>query len=137
MHVVKWINEFPEVTKEGLALLKGIQADIELKPGAQLKFCKNRLIPFTLKEQVEQLIWQQVKDGELEPVESSDWAATIVIVKKKDGGIRIYADFKMKVNPQLRPKTYLLPTLDEIIAALAKGEFFRPFICPEHISKWK
>ena len=24
VHVVKWINEFPEVTKEGLGLLKGI-----------------------------------------------------------------------------------------------------------------
>ena len=124
VHVVKWINEFPEVTKEGLGLLKGIQADIELEPGAQPKFCKNRPIPFALKEQVEQLIWQQVKDGELEPVESSDWAAPIVIVKKKDGGIRICGDFKMTVNPQLRPKTYPLPTLDEVFAVLAQGESF-------------
>ena len=63
-----------------------------------------------------------------------DWAAPIVIVKKKDGGIRICADFKMTVNPQLRPKTYPLPTLDEVFAALAQG---LPLICPEHISKWK
>ena len=82
MHAAKWISEFPEVTKEGLGLLKGIQADIELEAGAQPKFCKNRPIPFALKEQVEQLIQQQVEDGELEPVESSDWAAPIVIVKK-------------------------------------------------------
>ena len=73
---------------------------------------------------MEQLIWQQVEDGELELVESSDWAAPIVIVKKKDGGIRICADFKMTVNPQLRPKTYPLPTLDEVFAALAQGESF-------------
>ena len=87
VHIAKWISEFPEVTKEGLGLLKGIQADIELEPGARPKLCKSRPIPFALKEQVEQLIQQQVKDGELEPVESSDWAAPIVIVKKKDGGI--------------------------------------------------
>ena len=124
VHVAKWISEFPGVTKEGLGLLKGIQADIELEAGARPKFCKSRPIPFALKEQVEQLIWQQVEDGELEPVESSDWAAPIVIVKKKDGGIRICADFKMTVNPQLRPKTYPLPTLDEVFAALAQGESF-------------
>ena len=124
VHVAKWISEFPGVTKEGLGLLKGIQADIELEAGARPKFCKSRPIPFALKEQVEQLIWQKVEDGELETVESSDWAAPIVIVKKKDGGIRICADFKMTVNPQLRPKTYPLPTLDEVFAALAQGESF-------------
>ena len=47
---------------------------------------------------MKQLIWQQVKIGALEPVESNDWVAPIVNVKKKDGGIRICADFKMTVN---------------------------------------
>ena len=71
--------------KEGLGLLKGIKVDIELEPRAQPEFCKNRSIPSALKEQQEQLIWQQVKDDESEPVESSDWAAPIIIVKNKDG----------------------------------------------------
>ena len=115
MHVVKWIIKFLEVTKDGLGLLKGIQGDIELEPGAQPKFCKNRPIPFALKEQVEQLIWQQVKDGELEPVESNNWATPIAIIKKKDGGIRICADFKMTVSLQLYPRTYPLPTLNDVL----------------------
>ena len=51
-----WINEFPDVTKDGLGLLKGIKADVELKPGARAKFCKNRPIPFSLKEQEEKAI---------------------------------------------------------------------------------
>ena len=89
MRFAKWISEFPAVIKEGLGLLKGIPADIELEAGARSKFCKSKPIPFALKEQVEQLILQQVEDGELEPVESSDWAAPIVITKKKDGDIRI------------------------------------------------
>ena len=58
---------------------------------------------------MKQLIWQQVKDGALQPVESSDWVIPIIIVKKKDDGIRICTDFKMTVNSQLHPKTYLLP----------------------------
>ena len=83
LHAAKWISEFPEVTKEGLGLLKGIQADIELEASAQPKFCKSRPIPFALKEQVEQLIRQQVEDGELEPVESSDWACQLSLSRRK------------------------------------------------------
>ena len=30
----------------------------------------------------------------------------------------------MTVNSQLHPKTYLLPTLDEVFAVLAQGESF-------------
>ena len=30
LHSATWINEFPEVTKEELGLLRGIKADVEL-----------------------------------------------------------------------------------------------------------
>ena len=48
-------------------------------------FCKY-MYRLVLREQVEEMIRQQVKEGELEPVEQSDWAAPIVIAKK-DGNI--------------------------------------------------
>ena len=97
---------------------------MELKPGTTPKFCKSRPVPFALREQVEKAIQQQVADGELEPVEYSDWAASIVVVRKKDGGIRICADFKMTVNPYLQTKTFPLPTTDEVFSMLAQGESF-------------
>ena len=97
---------------------------MELEPEAKPKFCKSRSVPFALREQVEEAIWQQVEDGELEPAESSEWAAPIVVVKKKDGGVRICADFKVTINPHLRSKVFLLPTLDEVFSALAQGESF-------------
>ena len=67
-------------------------------------------MPFALREQVEEAIWQQVEDGELEPVESSEWVAPIVVVRKKDGGVRICADFKVTFNPHLCSKVFPLPT---------------------------
>ena len=53
-------------------------------------------------------IQKQVGDRELESVDQSDWAAPIV-VDKKDGGVRICADFKTTINPHLRTKTFPLP----------------------------
>ena len=128
VYIVKWISEFLEVTEKrlGLAsLLKGIWADIKMKPGAQSQFCMSRTISLALKEQVEQLIWQQVKDGKLEPVQSSDWVVPTVIVKKI-----VASDFKMAVNPQLHPKACPLPTFDESRASPSL-----PWIFPKHISK--
>ena len=117
-------EDFPSVFKEELGLLLGMEADIELKEGANPKFCKSRPVPFALREKVEEAILQQIADGELEPVDHSLWAAPIVIVTKKNGDIRICADFKVTVNPQLCVQTFPLPTPDEIFSVLANSESF-------------
>ena len=78
-------EEFADVFKEELGLLVGIEAEIELKEGTSSKFCKPRPIPFALRSQVEEELQKQVADGELQPVDQSEWATLIVVVTKKDG----------------------------------------------------
>ena len=63
-------------------------------------------------------------EGELVPVDRSDWATPIVVVHKKDGGIRICGDFKVSINPVLQSQTYPLPTPEEMFSALANGESY-------------
>ena len=93
-------KEFPDVFRKELGLLQGVEAVIELEKGSKVRFCKSP-IPFALQEQVEQAIQKQILDGELEPVDLSEWASPIIVVTKRDGGICICADFKMTVNPHL------------------------------------
>ena len=50
--------------------------------------------------------------GIIEPVKFSDWAAPIVPVLKKDGGIRICGDYKLTVNWAAKVDTYPLPRID-------------------------
>ena len=124
LHAADWINKYPEVTKSGLGRLKGLKAEVKLKAGAKPQFCRSRPVPFALREKVEEALWKQVEEGELEQVDRSDWAAPIVVVKKKDGEIRICADFKRTINPHLQEKTFPLPTPDEVFSTLANGESF-------------
>ena len=87
---------------------------------------------------MEEALWKQVEEGELEQVDRSDWAAPIVVVKKKDGEIRICADFKRTINPHLQEKTFPLPTPDEVFSTLANGESFSKLdLMQERTSKWK
>eukprot|EP00731_Ephydatia_muelleri_P003248 Em0001g3248a len=69
LYTADWINKFPDVVKDGLGRLKGIVADIELKGKVKPVFCECRAIPFALRKQVEEMLQQQVQDGELQPVE--------------------------------------------------------------------
>ena len=66
LHSATWINEFPEVTKDGLGLLRGIKADVELEEGAEARFCRCRPVPFALRDQVGETIQKQVEDGQEE-----------------------------------------------------------------------
>ena len=88
------------------------------------RFHKPRPISFALKEKVEQHLQKQVDEGELIPVDRSDWATPIVVVRKKDGGIRICGDFKVSINPFIKQQVYPLPTLEEMFSTLANGESY-------------
>ena len=66
-------------------MLKGIEAEIELQQGVSPKFCKSRPIPFSMHSQVEQTLQQQVADGELVPVDQSDWATPIWWLLRRTG----------------------------------------------------
>ena len=60
-------------------------------------------------------------EGELIPVETSEWAAPIVVMHKQDGNI---GDFKLTVNSIICPQVYLLSTPEEVFSTLANGESF-------------
>ena len=87
-----------DIFKDQLGVLKGIEANIAIDDSAVPRFHKPRPMPFALKEKVEQYLQKQVDEGELIPVDRSDWATPIVVCKK-DSGIRICGDFKVSINP--------------------------------------
>ncbi|XP_062532994.1 uncharacterized protein K02A2.6-like [Bombyx mori] len=62
--------------------------------------------------------------GVLRPVEHSDYASPIVPVLKRDGSVRICADYSVTINKQLVVEQYPLPTVNELFSKLYGGQKF-------------
>lgn len=117
-------EKYKEVFSEQLGEIRGIEADIELDDNAKPRFFRSRPVPFPLREKVNQELEKQLDEGELYPVQNSEWAAPLVIVKKPGGNVRICADFKVTVNRYVKQQSYPLPTTEEIFSSLSKGESY-------------
>ncbi len=91
---------------------------------AKSSFYKARNVPYALKEKVEIELDRLERDGVIEKVSTSQWAAPIVPVVKKDGSIRVCGDYKLTVNLAAIVDCYPLPKIDDIFASLAGGKTF-------------
>ncbi|XP_076461774.1 uncharacterized protein LOC143294228 [Babylonia areolata] len=78
--------------------------------------CKPYPVPFSQRETVEKEIDAMLKLGVIEPSTSS-YASPIVLVKKKDGKVRFYVDYR-KLNKVVEFDTEPIPDIDCLFAKL-------------------
>ena len=104
-------KEFAEIFKENPQIkVKGKLAHLVLKKDAVPKFLPARTVPITIEKQVDAKIEKIVKQGYWTPISQSKWATPLVPVPKKDGGVRIFGDYKPTVNTQIEIAHHPLPT---------------------------
>ena len=89
----------------GTSKIKSIQVDIGLKENAIPIFRKCRPIPLGLRQKVKEDIDHLVSKQYLEKVQYSEWGTPLVIVRKPDGKIRLCADYKITLNPEVSTPT--------------------------------
>ena len=118
------LQRYAEVFEDELGVIKGVEAQIDVDPQAQPRFCKARPVPLALKDKVEAELDRLQKEGIIEPVQSAEWAAPIVPVVKSDGSVRICGDYRLTVNQASRLDSYPLPRVDELFTTLAGGKVF-------------
>lgn len=117
-------SRYCEVFAAGLGRCTGPPVSVHVRQGARPVFLRARPLPYALREPVERTLREHVRDGILTPVDRSDWATPIVPVVKKDGNIRICADFKLTLNKVLEIDRYPLPRVEDLLVRLHGGQRF-------------
>ena len=67
-----------------------------------------------MKKEIEAMLW-------IEP-SMSDWASPIILIEKKDGGIRFCVDY-CKLNAVTQGDAYPMPRVDELLDQLGNSQY--------------
>ena len=120
----KLMQRHKPLFSEGLGTIEPYRATLHVQPGAKPRFFKPRSVPFAIRGALGSELDRLEQQGVLVKTSSSDWAAPIVAVPKKDGKFRICGDYKVTVNQVLNVEQYPLPKPEELFSTLAKGKVF-------------
>lgn len=82
----------------------------------------SRRVPLQLQGEIEGCLKQMLEAEVIQP-SCSPWAAPIVPVRKKDGGLRFCVDYR-KLNEVTRKDAYPLPRIDDALDSLANASWF-------------
>ena len=84
-----------------------------------------RLPPYRLPHAHRDIVQKELREmlahRIIEP-STSDWAAPIVLVKKKDGSLRLCVDYR-RLNSVSKADAYPMPRIDELIDQLGKAQY--------------
>ncbi|KAK6028431.1 zinc knuckle, partial [Ostertagia ostertagi] len=83
---------------------------------------KTRPVPFAARKEFRGLLKDLVNRGIVEQ-SCSEWASPVVLVKKKDGSLRICIDYR-ELNKITRQDSYPLPKIDTVLQCLSGKKVF-------------
>ncbi|XP_045541460.1 uncharacterized protein K02A2.6-like [Papilio machaon] len=115
---------FSKTFADTLGSFKKYKIKLFLKENSKPIFFKARPIAFALREKVTEELNRLVDLGVLKPVDYSEYASPIVPVLKRNGSVRICADYSVSINKQLVVEQFPLPTVHELFSKLHGGEQF-------------
>ncbi|XP_052197382.1 uncharacterized protein LOC127804547 [Diospyros lotus] len=122
---VRVVKEYPEVFPEelpGLPPQREIEFLIDLVPGTQpISIPPYKMAPAEMRELKEQL--QDLTDKRFIRPSVSPWGAPILFVKKKDGTLRMYTDYRQLNKVTIKNK-YPLPRIEELFDQLQGARVF-------------
>ncbi len=81
-----------------------------------------RRTPFALRDKVDQMVQDMLQDGIIQP-SRAPWASPIVLVRKKDGGIRFCVDYR-QLNRLTKLDVFPLPRIDDTLDLLSGARYF-------------
>ena len=118
------LSKHEPLFRSELGKARNITAAFHLEQQVTPRFCNARTVPYALGEKIEVELERLQKEGIIEPVPFSEWAAPIVPVMKQDGTVRICGDYKLTVNKVSKTDSYPIPRIEDLFARVAGGQKF-------------
>ncbi|KAA0046943.1 pol protein [Cucumis melo var. makuwa] len=119
------VRDYPDVFPEelpGLPPHREVEFAIELEPGTvPISRAPYRMAPAELKKLKVQL--QELLDKGFIRPSVSPWGAPVLVVKKKDGSMRLYIDYR-ELNKVTVKNRYPLPRIDDLFDQLQGATVF-------------
>ena len=81
-----------------------------------------RRMPFALRNKVDGMVQEMLAQEVVQPSQSP-WASPIVLVKKKDGGLRFCVDYR-QLNRVTKLDVFPLPRIDDTLDLLSGAKYF-------------
>ena len=114
------LEEFADVMQNQPGRTDAAEHTIDTGTARPVKLPPYRL-PHAHKETVQQEIDEMLESGIIEPSQS-EWSAPIVLVKKKDGTLRLCVDY-CRLNSVSKSDAYPMPRIDDLIDQLGKARY--------------
>ena len=112
------LDQFQEVFRDELGTFN--KADC-----IRLNFYKPRPLPYAMRDKVEHQLQCLQTAGIIEPVESSEWAAPVVPVLKRDKKtLRLCGDYRLTINQAVKLDQYPIPKIEDLLTKIAGGRYF-------------
>ena len=109
------LGEFEEVIKDTPGRTSLAQHEMRTGEARPIRLPPYR-IPHAYRDTVKTEIEEMLEQGLIEP-SSSEWSAPVVLVKKKDGSMRLCVDYR-RLNGVSEADAYPMPRIDELIDRL-------------------
>ncbi|MFH4983517.1 hypothetical protein AB6A40_010226 [Gnathostoma spinigerum] len=87
-------------------------------------FRPKRPVPYAALSALEKELDRLEENGFISEVNYSTWAAPIVVVKKENKFLRIFADLSTGLNEALELHQHPFPFPEDIFATLSGGQYF-------------
>lgn len=122
--IQKLCSEFSTLFSSTNGKIPNYQGKLILKDNVKPVFRQPRQIPFAIKDRVLEEIDRLEEKGIFTKVTYSDWGTPLVPVVKRNGSVRLCADYKCTLNPNLKDDHFPIPNIEEIFATMKGGKYF-------------
>lgn len=122
--VEQLFTKYEKVFSSKLGCFQGVSITVETTPDIKPIFRKPREVPFAYRKEVEAHLDKLEAEGILERMDHCDYGTPLVVVKKKDGGVRVCGDYKSTINRYLKDFNFPIPKPINVFIKLAGCEVF-------------